>query len=102
MKFTMEDLTSELVESCVQVIFDWDEIEESAPRYGGVYIMTDGDNHVVYVMKTRNFREQLLDHWEKRMWEEVDDVYCLRVTGMDVEQLYHKLVDAYQSVFNAP
>ncbi len=101
MKFTMEDLTSEQAESCVQVLFDWDEIEESAPGYGGVYLMTDGENHVVYVMKTRNFREQLLDHWEMRMWEEVEDVYCLRVTGVDAEQLSHNLVDTYQPVFNA-
>lgn len=44
--------------------FDWDEIEESAPVYGGVYIMTDENDQVVYVIKTGrlgSFKKQLLE-----------------------------------------
>ena len=65
MKLSKKDLEDELIESCVDVVFDWDEIEESAPEYGGVYIMTDENDQVVYVMKTKpgSFKEQLLEHW---------------------------------------
>ena len=89
MKLSKKDLKDELIESCVKVTFDWDEIEESAPEYGGVYIMIDEDDHVVYVMKTGrlgSFKEQLLEHWEQRMWL---DLYFFRKYSDEDQEAYY-------------
>ena len=67
MELSHDDLEQEYIESHDLVTFDWDEISDSAPRYGGVYIMVDEDDQVVYVMKSRNIRRTLLEHWDRRM-----------------------------------
>ena len=65
--------------------------------------MTDENGHVVYVMKTGkfgSFRKQLLEHWEQRMWEEISDVYCLKVASGQKDRLYRKLAGKYRPEFN--
>lgn len=93
MKLSKQDLKNYVI-----VTFDWDEIEKTAPTYGGVYIMIDEDEEVVYINKTENFKDQLIDHWEMRMWEEIFDVYCIKAKNK--EQLYEKLVAKYQPRYN--
>ena len=74
MELSYDDLEPEYIESHDLVTFDWDEISDS-PRYGGVYIMVDEDDQVVYVMKSRNIRRSLLEHWDRRMWEDIFEVH---------------------------
>lgn len=93
MKLSKQDL-----KKYVTVIFDWDEIEESAPTYGGVYIMVDEEEDVVYINKTDNFKDQLIDHREMRMWDEIFEVYCIKAENK--EKLYERLVAKYQPKFN--
>ena len=101
MELSYDDLEHEYIESHDLVTFDWDEISDSAPRYGGVYIMVDEDDQVVYVMKSRNIRRTLLEHWDRRMWEDIFEVRCLDVAAQNREEVYTQLVRKYRPRYNS-
>ena len=46
------------------------------------------------------FKDQLLDHWEYRIWEGIFDVYCLKVDDKNKAKLYRKLVSKYHPKLN--